>query len=30
MPNALGQPTLLDIATLNGCDATRGLIEATV
>ena len=30
MPNSLGQPTLLDIATLNGCDATRGLIEEVV
>jgi hypothetical protein len=30
MPNALGQPTLLDIATINGCDATRGLVEEVV
>ncbi len=30
MPNSWGQPTLLDIVTLNGCDATRGLIEEVV
>ena len=30
MPNALGQPTLVDIAILNGCDATRGLVEEVV
>lgn len=30
MPNSLGMPTLLDIAKLNGCDATVGLIEEVV
>ena len=30
MPNSLGMPTLLDIAKLNGCDATVGLVEEVI